>query len=247
MESNPFFDLCTDLSDVKGTPCEIEGSLFGSAFGGMNQPLPDSMENINVDVDCTLVEFFCGARKQVEYERQVIGLDGSTVRQEMNLVDVFVHPGMTVDTKITLSGQGNQQLKRKPTDLIITFKLKDAEAGSNATLFSRKGNTYDLYYTHKVSLVDALLCKPICLTTLDNRCLRIAADSFLAPGTVKVVEGEGFPIYVEDPKTIRQDFDLLAPKQERKERGDLLILFDVEFPATLSREQRMEIASIAKA
>ena len=63
MESNPFFELCTDLSDVKGTPCEIEGSLFGSAFGGMNQPLPEALENINVDVDCTLVEFFCGARK----------------------------------------------------------------------------------------------------------------------------------------------------------------------------------------
>lgn len=107
MESNPFFELCTDLSDVKGTPCEIEGSLFGSAFGGMNQPLPEVLENINVDVDCTLVEFFCGARKQVEYERQVIGLDGSTVRQEMNLVDVFVYPGMVKDSKITLVGQGN--------------------------------------------------------------------------------------------------------------------------------------------
>lgn len=98
MESNPFFELCTDLSDVKGTPCEIEGSLFGSAFGGMNQPLPEILENINIDVDCTLVEFFCGARKQVEYERQVIGLDGSTVRQEINLVNVFVYPGMIADT-----------------------------------------------------------------------------------------------------------------------------------------------------
>lgn len=69
--------------------------------------MPEALENINVDVECTLVEFFCGARKQVEYERQVIGLDGSTVRQEMNLVDVFVYPGMVKDTKITLVGQGN--------------------------------------------------------------------------------------------------------------------------------------------
>ena len=109
-----------------------------------------------MDVDCTLVEFFCGARKQVEYERQVIGLDGSTVRQEMNLVEVFVYPGMVKDTKITLVGQGNQQLKRQPTDLTITFKLKESEIDSNAALFSRKGDSYDLYYTHKVSLVDAL-------------------------------------------------------------------------------------------
>jgi DnaJ-class molecular chaperone len=80
MESNPFFDLCTDLSDVKGTPLEIEGSMFGSAFGGMNQPLAEPMEDVCVDVDCTLIEFYNGARKQVEYERQVIGLDGTTLR-----------------------------------------------------------------------------------------------------------------------------------------------------------------------
>lgn len=94
-------------------------------------------------------------------------------------------------------------------------------------------------------MVDALQCKPICLTTLDGRSLRIAADSFLSPGTVKVVVNEGFPIYVENPKEIKKDFDLLAPKVDKKERGDLLILFDVEFPATLTREQKMEIASIA--
>lgn len=35
MESNPFFDLCTDLTDVKGTELEIEGSFFGTAYGGM--------------------------------------------------------------------------------------------------------------------------------------------------------------------------------------------------------------------
>ena len=132
MESNPFFDLCTNLSDVKGTPVEIEGSLFGSAFGGMNQPLPEPMEDINVDVECTLVEFYCGSRKQVDYERQVIGLDGTTVRQELNTVDVFVTPGMKKNTKITFCGLGNQQLKRDPTNLHITFKLKDCESGTKA-------------------------------------------------------------------------------------------------------------------
>ena len=114
-------------------------------------------------------------------------------------------------SKITLVGQGNQQIKREPTDLHITFKLKDAEAGTNAALFSRKEDSSDLYYTHKIKLVEALQCNPICLTTLDGRSLRIAVDSFMAPGTVKLVEGEGLPILVEDPKEIRKDFDLLKP------------------------------------
>jgi DnaJ-class molecular chaperone len=93
----------------------------------------------------------------------------------MNLVDVFVHAGMKDATKVTLVGQGNQQIKRTATDLHITFKLKQAETGSNAALFSRKGDS-DLYYTHKIKLVDAIQCNPICLTTLDGRNLRIAAD-----------------------------------------------------------------------
>jgi DnaJ-class molecular chaperone len=107
MESNPFFELCTDLTDVKGTELEIEGSFFGTAYGGMRQPMPEPMEDLEVTVDCTLPEFYSGARKQVEYERQVIGLDGSTCRQEMNIVDVFVLPGMKNNAKITLYGQGN--------------------------------------------------------------------------------------------------------------------------------------------
>lgn len=35
MESNPFFELCTDLTDTKGTGIDIEGSFFGTAYGGM--------------------------------------------------------------------------------------------------------------------------------------------------------------------------------------------------------------------
>jgi len=152
MESNPFFDLCTDLSDVKGTPLEIEGSMFGSAFGGMNQALPEPMEDVSIDVDCTLDEFYNGARKQIEYERQVIGLDGTTLRQVMNLVDAFVQPGMQFDTKITLVGQGNQQIKREPTDLHITFKHKESEADCNSSLYKRKEDSCDLYIVFDVEV-----------------------------------------------------------------------------------------------
>lgn len=90
---------------------------------------------------------------------------------------------MKSNVKVILLGQGNQQLKRNPTDLHVTFKLKESEKGTNATLFKRRDDSSDLFYTHKISLIDALQCKPIMLTTLDGRKLMIAADSFLAAGT----------------------------------------------------------------
>ena len=139
----------------------------------------------------------------------MIGLDGSTCRQEMNIVDVFVLPGMKNNAKITLCGQGNQQLKREATDLHITFKLKDCEAGTNSSLFRRREDTADMFYTHKVKLIDALQCKPIEITTLDGRKLKVAADSVLAAGTAKIVEGEGLPILCDDTKEIKKQFDLL--------------------------------------
>ena len=247
MKNNPFFDLCTDLSDVKGTVVDVEGSIFGSAYGGMHQPLPEPMNDITREVGCTLVEFYCGAQKQIEYTRQVIGLDGSTVRMDNNCINVFLRPGMKNNHKITLSGLGNQQLKRNPTDLHVVFQLQESEPGTNAALFSRIGDSCDLYYTHKITLADALECKPVSLTTLDGRVLKIAIDSFMAPDTVKCIEGEGLPFFTEDTKELKKQFDLLDPVLTKPSRGNLYILFEVEFPKTLSREQRLEIASIFSA
>lgn len=63
LKDNLFNDLC----DVNGT--EVEGSYFGSAFGGMNEALPEPLEDVNVTLDCTLEEFFNGSKKTASYTR----------------------------------------------------------------------------------------------------------------------------------------------------------------------------------
>ena len=74
MEQNPF----SEIIDTKGT--QIEGSYFGTAFGGLNEILPSAMPDVHITLKCTLKDFYCGARKNVTYDRQVVGLDGRTVR-----------------------------------------------------------------------------------------------------------------------------------------------------------------------
>ena len=76
LKNNPFFDLI-DLSD--GNSMEYEGSLFGSAFAGHNQPKLPAMPTINITLKCTLKEFYQGCMKTVSYKKQVIGLDGKTI------------------------------------------------------------------------------------------------------------------------------------------------------------------------
>ena len=67
LEANPFFDLCTDLTEVTGTNLEIEGSYFGTAYRGLKQPLPEPAKDIDVTVDVTLEEMYNGSRKTVSY------------------------------------------------------------------------------------------------------------------------------------------------------------------------------------
>ena len=74
LEQNPF----SEIIDTKGT--QIEGSYFGTAFGGLNEILPEPMPDVHVTLKCNLKDFYCGSRKNVTYDRQVVGLDGHTVR-----------------------------------------------------------------------------------------------------------------------------------------------------------------------
>ena len=122
LESNPFFDLCTDLTEVTGTNLEIEGSYFGTAYRGLKQPKPEPAKDIEVTVDVTLEEMYCGSRKEVSYEKQVLGLDGRTVKKQQTSVTIYIKPGMLASHKFKIAGAGNQQAKLPATSLCVSFR-----------------------------------------------------------------------------------------------------------------------------
>ena len=43
--------------------------MFGTAFGGLNEPKPEKMADIEVKVELTIKEIYCGVRKEITYER----------------------------------------------------------------------------------------------------------------------------------------------------------------------------------
>ena len=117
---------------------------------------------------------------------------------------------------LKMKGLGNQSVKNDPTDLIISFKMVPCVKGENSSKYERKGEL-NLLYRHEVSLVDVIQCKPIKLTTLDGRKLLIPVDQIHSPGSVKLVQGEGF-----------------KGGDAGEKKGDLYIFFDVKFPTKLS-------------
>ena len=65
--------------------------------------------------------------------------------------------------------------------------------------------------------------------TLDGRTLLVAIDQIPAPGCAKMIQGEGM---------LTVDEDIIGQENER--RGDLYILFDIEFPKRLAQPTRKE-------
>ena len=62
------------------------------------------------------------------------------------------------------------------------------------------------------------------MTTMDGRNLLVSIDQIPSPGSVKVIQGEGM---------CTRDDASVSTLASRETRGDLYILFDVEFPKRL--------------
>ncbi|GAB1609419.1 dnaJ homolog subfamily A member 2-like [Argonauta hians] len=132
---------------------------------------------------------------------------GGKVIGEEKILEVNVEKGMKHGQKIQFRGEGDQLPNIEPGDVIIILMLADHKQ------FSREGE--NLLYKHTLGLTEALCGFEFALTHLDKRELVIknTPGEVIHPGTVKVVKGEGMPIY-------RNPF----------EKGDLYITFDIEFP-----------------
>lgn len=227
---NPFFDICDN------TGFELEGSVFGTAFGALNEPLAPKMSDVHVNLDVSLKEFYCGSRKQVSYARQVVGFDGRTVKTETSTVDVYIRPGMLESQELIFKGQGNEQPHQPATDLIVTFKMHQDKH------YERQG-TNDLIYRHHTTLTDVVQCKPVHLTTLDGRKLLIPVDQVMSPNTVKMLEGEGL-VYDTGMKYGATERERMIMARNHGRRGDLYILFDIKFPKVLSKDQKAEVEQL---
>ena len=101
----------------------------------------------------------------------------------------------------------------------------------------RRINKDDLLYVHDISLVKALNSEPVCLCTLDGRRLAISIDEIIAPNTVKVVKGEGMPIY---------DKDLSKTRGDKIKKGDLYIKFNIIFPEFIEEKKKKRIIELLK-
>jgi DnaJ family protein B protein 4 len=163
-------ELALDRDRYEYSGEDIFGSLLGDAHGAKRKPKPAAPKNVEVNLKCTLAEFYNGSLKIVHYKRDKIHPDGRSITKVDEELQVEIQPGMDVKNVLTFPGQGNEQYQNTRSNLVIKLSLDE----SLQTNYVRSGN--NLIYTHSMSLKDALKSAPVSLTTLDNRIINLNID-----------------------------------------------------------------------
>ena len=223
-EANPY-SLLNEFENKK----DQLNSIFGSAYGGLNRPEDAPLQNIIINLPCTLEELYNGCIKTITYSKNTLNYDTRTTSLKETCVKVEILPGYSKDTELKYPLKGNESPGRKNSDLII--KIKEIPHQT-----FKRVNKNDLLYMHKISLRDALNSTPVIFNHLDGRVLNISMDEIISPDTVKLVKNEGMPIIDEERQIESITLD--------NKKGDLYIKFDIIFPDYINDRKKQKIIAL---
>ncbi|KAI0685957.1 hypothetical protein BC835DRAFT_1420733 [Cytidiella melzeri] len=191
--------------------------------GGRNRPetapTPSTPSEITRPLKVSLEDLYTGTTKRLKVGRKL--LNGTT---EDKVLEIQVHPGWKSGTKIRFPKAGNEQLAGDAQDLAFVVEEKPHDR------FQRDGN--NLITSVRLPLVDALAGDGGRKTveTLDGRKLQVPLpSSIVKPNSTTTVSGEGMPIRKEGSV---------------KQKGDLIIKWDVVFPDRLTPSQKEGIRKV---
>jgi len=167
------------------------------------------------DFALTLEELYHGVTKKFNITRHVYSSDG-TVTSSSRCAEIKVKAGWKAGTKITFHSEGDIHPGKIPSDIVFILKQK------NHGHFKRVKD--DLIYTAKITLKQALCGVKLNLTSLEGEQLTISVvDHVISPNFEKVIKGKGMP------------------NSKTNTYGNLIVRFDIEFPKSLTKEQKKRV------
>lgn len=196
------------------------GSFQSSTRRQRPSSAPSQPSEITRPLKVSLQDLYSGTVKHLKVGRRL--LTGST---EDKVLDIQIHPGWKSGTKIRFAGAGNEQPNRESQDLVFVVEEKPHET------YSREGN--DLICRVPIPLVEALTGVPggkKIVELLDGRRLQVPVPSgVIKPGQETTIHGEGMPIRKEGSV---------------KNKGDLIVKWDVTFPERLTPAQQAGLKKV---
>jgi DnaJ family protein B protein 4 len=144
--------------------------------------------------------------------------------------EIEIRPGYADNHEIRFEGEGHDVVGKHSGDLLV--KLKCEKHGD----FTRHGS--HLIFTKKITFEDTMIPESFQITTLDDRILNVSINETISQETATVVRDEGMPILnLADP---------LVSMEKRNTKGDLIVKYEIEFPRSLSYDQKQKIGRILK-
>ncbi|CAH2044424.1 unnamed protein product, partial [Thlaspi arvense] len=198
----------------------------GGLFGGENNifrtysdsTVPKKPPPVESKLPCSLEELYSGSTRKMKISRSIVDANGRQA-QETEILTIVVKPGWKKGTKVKFPDKGNEQVNQLPADLVFVIDEKPHD------LFKRDGN--DLITSRRVTLAEAIGGTTVTINTLDGRDIPVGVTEIVSPGYELVVPGEGMPI-----------------AKEPRNRGDLKIKFDVQFPTRLTTDQKSALKRV---
>ncbi|ESQ32091.1 hypothetical protein EUTSA_v10004536mg [Eutrema salsugineum] len=206
------------------------GGMFGGFGGGNNNggenifrtysdgTAPKKPPPVESKLPCSLEELYSGSTRKMKISRSIVDANGRQ-SQETEILTIVVKPGWKKGTKIKFPDKGNEQVNQLPADLVFVIDEKPHD------FFKRDGN--DLITSRRVTLAEAIGGTTVSINTLDGRDLPVGVTDIVSPGFELVVPGEGMPI-----------------AKEPRNKGDLKIKFDVQFPTRLTMDQKSALKRV---
>lgn len=191
------------------------GMSFGGGSSGRRSPQDSTVTR---KLPLTLEELARGCTKKMKINKTIQSETGET-RQEDKILTVEVKPGWKAGTKITFPKEGNQRRGVVPADVVFVVEEK-----AHSSL-KRDGN--NLHHTARISLKEALCGFTVSVPTVEGSTLRMKFDNPVSPSYVHHISNRGMPI-----------------SKSPSERGDLIVHFDIDFPSTLTAEQKASLQKI---
>lgn len=160
-----------------------------------------------------------GKGKRADSQNRCSACSGLGLTPHEELVSINLSPGIRTGEVITLRGKGDEGVDHEAGDVHFVIEVVPIPG------WERRG--VDLIYQKKISLYQALTGVNFPLTTLDDRVLVVqpATPRVIQPGQPWVIPGEGMP----------------GPH-----RGNLILVFDIEFPETLTDHERTSLEILKK-
>lgn len=160
-----------------------------------------------------LRDIFHGTTKYAEIESQSDEVDGKLLHQYF----VPIHRGCKSGTKLIFPAADREY------SAAAIFTIYDEFDDDESISVFRHG--IDVYMRFVISVRMALCGFKLLVNAIDGRVLQLLITDVISPDYVKIIPNEGLPKR-ENPST----------------KGDLHLCFKIEFPKTLSRQSKEDIA-----